>query len=274
MKNSSNTTPSKRRMESPITYWGGKKLMARHILPLIPDHTTYVECFFGGGAIYFAKPQSKVEVINDMNHFVVNFFTQIKTNFAELQQRIQATAFSRSLYKDALVMYNSPHLFDDVEKAWAFWMLCNQGYAGKIGTWGYGTIDNKREASTTVKRDTFLEDFCKRLERTQIECADALRIIELRDRTETFFYVDPPYYNSCMGHYGGYTERDFEDLLIALSKIKGKFLLSSYPSEILEKYKTEFGWHQIEFKQITMASPTRKEKVEVLTANYPLTNPN
>ena len=272
MKISQNT--ERKKLNSPITYWGGKKMMARHILPLIPEHVTYVEPFFGGGAIFFAKQQSQVEVINDLNHFVVNFFIQMKTNFDALQKRIQSTAFSRGMYKDALVMYQNPHLFDEIEKAWAFWTLCNQGYAGKIGTWGYGTIDNKREASIKIKRDEFLEEFCNRLERTQIECNDALRIIELRDRPATFFYVDPPYHNANMGHYGGYTEKDFEDLLKMLSKIKGKFLLSSYPSEILEKYKDKFGWHQIECKQITMASPTRKEKTEVLTANYPIINQN
>jgi DNA adenine methylase len=260
----------KDKLDSPITYWGGKKLMARHILPIIPTHTTYVEPFFGGGAIFFAKPPSKVEVINDLNQFVINFYTQMKTNFMQLQQKIQATAFSRSLYKDALVMYENPHLFSDVERAWAFWILCNQGYAGKIGSWGYGTIDNKREYSIARKRDAFLEEFCKRLEHTQIECADALRIIELRDREGTFFYIDPPYYNSNLGHYGGYTELDFENLLKLIGNLKGKFLLSSYPSAILDRYTAEKGWFQKEFKQVCPASSLRKQKTEVLTANYPI----
>lgn len=258
------------KLDSPITYWGGKKIMARHILPIIPTHTTYVEPFFGGGAIFFAKPPSKVEVINDLNKFVVNFYHQMKNNFASLQQKIQSTAFSRGLYKDALIMYEHPHLFTDVEKAWAFWILCNQGYAGKIGTWGYGTIDNKRENSIARKRDAFLEEFCKRLETTQIECADALRIIELRDREGTFFYVDPPYHNANMGHYGGYTAMDFENLLKLLGTIKGKFLLSSYPSEILDNYTKANNWYQKEFKQVCPASPLRKQKIEVLTANYSL----
>jgi DNA adenine methylase len=86
-------------MNSPITYWGGKKIMARHIVPLIPAHTTYVEPFFGGGAIYFLKTPSEVEVINDTNRFVVNFFQQIKANFDSLQIEVQTTPHSRSLYK-------------------------------------------------------------------------------------------------------------------------------------------------------------------------------
>jgi hypothetical protein len=35
------------------------------------------------------------------------------------------------------------------------------------------------------------------------------------------------------------TARDFEDLLLTLSGIKGKFLLSSYPNELLAQYAAQ-----------------------------------
>jgi DNA adenine methylase len=271
MKIIKNTASVDEQITSPITYWGGKKLMARHIVPLIPQHEIYVEGFFGGGAIYFAKDKSKVEIINDTNHFVVNFFIQIKSNFEALSSKIQATPFSRGLYKDALVMYDNPHLFDDIERAWAFWILCNQGYSGKIGSWGYGTKENKSELRITNNRNRFTDVFEKRLELTQIENIDAVRLIELRDRPQTFFYLDPPYFNSNMGHYAGYTEADFERLLKVLSKIEGKFLLSTYPSEILDRYVKENGWEQLFFNQVINASSNKKMKCEVLTANYKIT---
>ncbi len=43
------------KMTTPIAYYGGKQQMLRHILPLIPRHQIYVEPFFGGGAVYWAK---------------------------------------------------------------------------------------------------------------------------------------------------------------------------------------------------------------------------
>lgn len=76
-----------------------------------------------------------------------------------------------------------------------------------------------------------------------------------------------------MGHYGGYTEQDFTDLLELLSQIKGKFLLSSYPSEILERYTKKSGWHAIKkelFVMVNIKAGDPKKKTEVLTANYPL----
>lgn len=258
-------------MKTPITYWGGKQGLVTTILPLIPtDHLTYVEPFFGGGAIFFAKAPSKVEVINDLNGFIVNFYRICQTEFEALQERIQSTPFSRQCYKDALVMWNSPHLFTDLEKAWAFYTLTNQGYSSRIGTWGYGTICPSNERRLKNKREGFTTAYQERLEQVQIECSDALKLLKLRDRPTTFFYLDPPYHNADMGHYGGYTERDFEDLLTACSKLEGKFLLSSYPSEILKRYKEQYGWHQVEIDQKLSAGTKGKRKTEVLTANFPM----
>jgi DNA adenine methylase len=256
---------------SPITYYGGKKLLVSRLLQLIPKHTTYVEPFFGGGALFFAKPKSEVEIINDLNRQVINFYEVSKTKFSELQALIQKSLHSRALMRDAYIMYQNPHLFTDVERAWAFYMLTNQGYVGKIGSsWGYGVIDNKREHSLQTKRDNFTEDIAKRLEHTQIECFDAVRLIELRDRPATFFYCDPPYAGANQGHYEGYTQAHFEDLLTALAKVKGLFLLSSYPNAALDTFVKEQGWHQIVLDMPCHASSKRKRKLEVLTANYPI----
>lgn len=258
-------------MKTPVTYYGGKQTMCKYILPLIPPHELYCEPFAGGLAVFFAKEKSKVEVINDLNRFVINFYQQCKLNFEALQVKIQSTPSSRALLQDAFVMYQNPHLFDDLEKAWALWILCNQGYSGKIGrSWGYGVIENRTEAKNNQKRINFDETIKNRLDIVQIECNDALKVIVSRDRPTSFFYIDPPYFNSNCGHYKGYSENDFIELLKVLSQLKGKFLLSSYPSEILTEYINEFGWHQKEFQKKVSVSKKRKSKTEVLTANYPI----
>ena len=257
-------------MKTPITYYGGKQQLAALIIKNIPDHATYCEPFLGGGAVFWQKEPSKVEIINDLNREVINFYEQVRSNFTALQLRIQSTLHSRASYKDALVIYENPHLFTALDRAWAFFTATNQGYAGKIGTWGFGTTVNTCEKKIHGKRESFTEDYYNRLERVQIECNDALRIIQTRDTPGTFFYIDPPYFNSDMGHYSGYTIEDFERLLQACSALQGKFLLSSYPSDLLAKYTKEHNWHQIEIDKECAASRNRKRKIEVLTANYVL----
>jgi DNA adenine methylase len=98
-----------------------------------------------------------------------------------------------------------------------------------------------------------------------------LYIIQGRDREESFFYLDPPYFNSDCGHYDGYSQQDFENLLLVLSKLKGKFLMSSYPSPLLKKYTKEYGWNTWSIEQgvsVNNKGGYQKRKVEVLTANY------
>lgn len=257
---------------SPITYYGGKSRMLRHILPIIPEHHIYCEPFAGGLAVFFGKKPSRVEIVNDVNRFVTAFYKQAQSNFDALQARIRETLHARSAYDDAMLIYKNPthFAFTDLDRAWAFWVGTNMGFACHIGSWGYGTADNKRENSLANKRENFTEVLTKRLEHTQIECRDALLVIKARDRENTFHYIDPPYFNSNMGHYGGYTEQDFRNLLEVCGNLKGKFLLSSYPSDALAEAVAQNGWYQKEFKMAISASKYRKPKTEVLTANYPI----
>lgn len=245
--------------------------MLRHILPNIPDDRTgYNEPFFGGGAVYWALEPSKIEVINDTNGEAINFYRVMQTEYYKLNALIQSTMHSREQYKDALHVYERPHMFDEIRRAWAFWILCNQGFGSKIGTWGYDREANSLAKKLESGKKRFTTDLRDRLAKTQIECNDANTVIKSRDREGMFHYVDPPYFNSNCGHYGGYTFEDFRELLDTLSGIKGKFLLSSYESEILTEYVQKMGWNQIKIEKPLAVTQRqqKKMKVEVLTANY------
>jgi DNA adenine methylase len=263
-------------MKTPITYYGGKQKLVKEILPRIPKHNLYAEPFFGGGAIFFSKPKSNVEVINDTNTEVINFYRVVQNDFVSLEKEIRISLHSRRLHKDASVIYNNPHMFSDVKRAWAFWTLATMGFASKIdGSFGYDIKKGTTSKKVSNKREAFTEEYAYRLQEVQIECTDALRIITSRDTKDAFFYCDPPYYNSDCGHYDGYTLDDFELLLKKLSKIEGKFMLSSYPSPILTEYTKQFGWHTKQFQQeVTIANANskkgRKPKIEVITTNYPI----
>lgn len=255
-------------MKTPITYYGGKQALLKHLLPLVPEHKIYCEPFFGGGALFFAKTPSEVEIVNDINGEVVNFFRVAQTKFPALQKEVQASLHSRKLYKDAMVVYSNPDLFDDVKRAWAFWVATNQGFSSLIGSWGFGKDDSK-EAAVANKREAFTKEYADRLKKVQVEHNDAIKIIDRADSKETFFYVDPPYINSDQGHYAGYTEEEYEKLLKKLSSVKGKFLLSSYPSTLLNKYITKNKWKvQKISKAVAVTKLTNKTKTEMMVMNY------
>jgi len=255
-------------MKTPITYYGGKQALVKHLLALIPKHKLYCEPFFGGGALFFAKPKSEVEVINDINGEVINFYKVVQNKFKALQKEVRATPHSRELYKKAQVVYKYPDMFSEVKRAWAFWTLANQGFSGQLTSWGFGKT-NTKEKALADKRDNFIKAYADRLKKVQIESNDALKVIDRCDDKDTFFYIDPPYFNSDMGHYGGYTEEQYIQLLDLLQKLKGKFLLSSYPSPVLNKYIKKNKWNCKRVKRtVAVTKHTDKKKIEMMVFNY------
>lgn len=258
-------------LRTPVTYYGGKQKMVNSILPLIPEHKVYCEPFSGGAAIFFAKQPSDIEILNDTNRELMNFYQVLKNDFTSLEKEINISLYSRDLHRKASVIYNNPDMFSEIKRAWALWVLSAQGMNGILdGSWGYEKLNNKTIKAFNNKKSLLTTEYAIRLQNVQLECADAIYVIKSRDTEHTFFYIDPPYYNANMGHYDGYTLEDFKLLLETLSQVKGKFLLSSYRSDILKEFQNRFNWHSKEFKmRVTACAKDKyKEKIEVLTANY------
>jgi DNA adenine methylase len=262
-------------MKTPLSYYGGKQQLVGIIGGRIPPHRLYCEPFLGGGAIFFTKEPSKVEIINDTNGELINFYEVLQRDYTALEKEVAISLHGRKQHHQAEVIYQNPDMFDRVKRAWAVWMLANSSYGCMLhGGYGYdrtgGTskkLDNKRSGFTV--------DYAARLQQVQIECCDTLRIIRSRDVPDAFFYLDPPYVGSDQGHYDGYTQEDFDNLLGFLETIQGTFLLSSFRNKSLEEFSKRNKWHTVE---VRMTSPmthgsTNKKKIEVLTANYPIKAP-
>ena len=107
--------------------------MKHLLLPLIPPHKIYVEPYFGGGTLFFEKGPSFMEVINDINDNVINFYRVMHEDFDRLHDEIQKTLLSETLHRDAYIIYNKPKVYPDLERAWAFWMVTNFSHANKVG---------------------------------------------------------------------------------------------------------------------------------------------
>jgi DNA adenine methylase len=261
-------------MKTPITYYGGKQQLVNKIMRLIPPHYIYVEPFIGGAAVFFAKQASEVEVINDINSEIINFYEVLQRDFPALQSQITISLHSRKMHDHATVIYENPDMFDRIKRAWAFWMLANMSYGSMLdGGFGYDIIGTSTQKINN-KRDSFTEQLAIRLQNVQIECCDALKIIRSRDTPDTFYYLDPPYPGTDQGHYDGYSVEDFDALLDTISKIQGKFLLSSFRNDRLAEYAEKNTWYQFEVKMaksMTANLPqSHKNKIEVFTANYPI----
>lgn len=243
-------------MKTPITYYGGKQTLADTIIEMIPPHKIYVEPFFGGGAVFFKKPKSYLEVINDTNDMLINFYQAAQNNFEELQLLISQTLNSESQYMYAKDVWNKRIPAGSIEQAWAVWLVTNGSFAGSMHggwKWSNGSSGSHTGVYVANKRNSFTKEVHDRLKHVQISCRDAIKVIPERDTEDTVFYLDPPYPGSYQGHYTGYTHTQLSELLDVLSNIKGKFILSNYWSQTLKYYILRQGW---KFKKIPIVIKT------------------
>ncbi|MGM9509541.1 DNA adenine methylase [Larkinella sp. GY13] len=260
-------------LKTPISYYGGKQMMLRHILPKIPAHHTYVEPFFGGGAVFWGKEPSQAEVVNDLNNRLISFYKVLKYDIDELQKLIDETFHSRAQHSETDQVYESgeDEIKDMLQMAWAIWVQTNMSFSCMIGG-GFGYDRHGKCALKIFNKKQLLTDaYQLRLKRVTIESYDVLKVMRAYDAPDAFFYLDPPYVSANQGHYSGYSLDDFRNLLEACAQLKGKFLLSSYPEPLLMEFREKYGWQSEDHEKSLAVDGRRKEnkkKIECLTWNY------
>ena len=124
-------------LNPPISRVGGKSKLRKDILNLIPEHTCYVELFFGAGWIYFGKEKSKVEVINDIDKELINLFKTLKYHAEEVERLLEYEFSGRDIFEE-YKNYNLENL-TEIHRAIRFLYLINMSFASKGKTYGYGT---------------------------------------------------------------------------------------------------------------------------------------
>lgn len=263
-------------MKTPITYYGGKQTMLKHILPLIPEHKLYTEAFCGGAALLFAKQPVDAEVINDLNRNLIQFYWVAATQYSDLKREIDKTLHTRDTHAHAAHIYNYPMFFTPAQVAWSVWALSKMSFASKLdGSFGYDLGGGMPKKLQNAK-DEFTQQLCDRLERVTIENRDALKVIECYDKEEAFHFVDPPYINSDCGHYEGcFNDQSMEDLLKLLEHLKGKFMLTMFPLEMIEGYAVKNQWtiHRVE-RTISASKTNRRKQEEWMVCNYEISKGN
>lgn len=210
-------------MRSPLSYVGGKNRFVSIILPLIPEHTTYVEPFAGGAQLLFHKPVSKVEVLNDLDGELVNFYRVCQSHHGELIRYMRFMLMSREWFTR---LHNTqPDTLTDIQRAARYFYLQKSAYGGRVARQNYAIHVVQRPNFSPARLHELIEAAHERLSRIQIERLPYEKVLERYDRTTTFFYLDPPYYDIRLYHHNMEHE-DFVHMAEHLKNIKGKFLLS------------------------------------------------
>ena len=266
-----------------FAYMGGKKVHSKWISPWIPsDFKTYVEVFGGAMWMYWMSNKVPVEtnVYNDFNRHLFNIFHCASSDphhFREVLESYVGDIGNDELFEeyktDVFDVFDTEFIVPDFPLAAKYMLLQTQTFAGNTNL----TKDSKIYKSPDPKHKfvTFTEKFSqsnylKKLNRLSVENMDCRELIKKYDSEDTFFYIDPPYYN--MESY--YTSHAFGhddhiELLELLKTTKGKWALSYYFFDDLVRLlpRNEYEWHHERTYSVN-ARTTESVRIELLIMNY------
>lgn len=282
-------------MQSILPWVGGKNSCTDKIVAMMPEHYCYTEIFAGGLWIYFAKPVSKVEVVNDLNGELVNFYRVLQRKHEEFVLRSKHELYARELYYEYYGDYMSGEHFklSDVERAFRFFALIREAYSAKFGGgWSYGATRNKPKSFFDVFRDGSVERVSERLQNTYIDNRDFEDVIKGYDNEKTLFLADPPYVLANVDDYyfrsmgvgfkagvnQGFSLYDQQRLYKLLSGMKGKCILTIDDCAwVRERYcdgqeelgeGRKFWWIDNEIYYTSSDMENRRTAKELIICNY------
>jgi len=257
---------------------GGKTRMAAKIIGIMPKHRVYVESHLGGGAVFFKKPPSPVEVLNDMDPEIMALYRFLQNGTDEEFKQFLAKDWKAKKETWERLKVSRPKSL--MGRAYRTWYVARFGWTGDVSPGAHSFFrtseENKERVILTLER---LQSLRERLSGVELRCQDGVEVIEKFDSPETLVYADPPYLLSqrskqLWGKRYEWNERKQARLLSALSKMKGKFILSQ--RKLTPEVKAHKGWHFYRVgTRMTMGSwgnrrGTYEARFEYLITNFPL----
>ena len=243
-------------MRSPIGWFGGKGNMVRKIIPILTriPHERYVEPFGGGASILLAKKPKPVEVYNDLDHGLYDFFSVLSNPelFDQFYRRVAVLPYSRQFYNEYRKEWKEEA--DKIVRVAKWFLVARQSFSGAFGgSWSSSVTLTHRGMIATCSKwlscIDMLPQIHARLQRVQIENADFRTILDRYDTPKTLFYCDPPYIPETR-KAGGYTHEmsaeDHQELVTLLLSLKGKVVLSGYNHPNYDPLE-QAGWERYDF---------------------------
>lgn len=276
-------------------YIGGKAHHVKWMDPLFPaTYSRFVEVFGGAGWVSVKSgsvTQAAQHIYNDFNPLIANVYECFRRDPAAVLAKMNSVAKSDL----ALFRQYQQELFADtdwstvalgnVDLAVKYLYLQTQVFAGTplsttcvpyfTETKAAGKYPSKYDTLKKKFADERITDRLKKI--TTVEQMDCIDLIEKYDSPETFFYIDPPYYNMEFYYSRDFPREKHQELADTLATIRGKFALSYYEFEELHTLypESQFRWHR---QGVYRSAATRsgnkpdyakKSKgVEILIMNY------
>jgi len=208
----------------PILPWiGGKRRLLPQIMELMPPHQCYCEAFIGGGAVFWAKPLSDVEVINDFNGELVNLYRVVQVHPEELVRQFKYALSSRQVFEWEKA--KRPETLTDIQRAARFLYLQREAFGGRVAGQSWGTATTSPPRLNLMRIEEDLSQAHLRLSGVYIEQGTWADVAKRYDRPHTLHYWDPPYWQT-EGYGVEFGWEQYEQMAAFAAGCQGMVILS------------------------------------------------
>lgn len=289
-------------MKTPVSRVGNKSSILHILYAVFPlQYNRFIDVFGGSGSVLLGKPEIQpFEVYNDFDGNLVNLFRCMKDRtmatirelgFCNLNSREDFNAIKK-FFKADETAFNDRYLNEeleltklllsppeakelqelrtrlatdyDVRRAAMFLKLLRYSYSSSCKSFACQPFDIR-------KLFGLIKELESRMANVVIENQDFETLIKHYDRSDAFFYADPPYFSTEDMYSVAFNWQDHVRLRDTLANIKGKFLLSYNDCpEIRALYE---GFSLFDFSRthsMTQRYEAGREFKELLIGNYDL----
>lgn len=254
-------------MAKPIIPWmGGKRRLAKTILPLFPEHTCYVEPFAGGAALFFMRPEpAKIEVLNDLNGELVNLYRVVQNHLEEFVRQFKWALSSRTVFEWEKM--KRPETLTDIQRAARFYYLQKLAFGAKADNPTFGTATTAQPRLNLLRLEEELSEAHLRLSRVFIENLSWEECVKRYDRAHTLFYLDPPYWETA-GYGESFPFCEYEKIAELMRAMQGKAILSINDHPNIRELFKGFRIEETSLRYTVGKANNRPERGELIVMSW------
>jgi DNA adenine methylase len=269
--------PAYTAIRSPFRWVGGKSRLRKKIIALLPLHECYVEVFGGAAWVLFGKSPCRVEVLNDIDGDVVNFFRVVKEKPEEFLESFEWTIVSRNIFQT--LREQPPDHLSDLQRAHRFYYLTMAGWGGEFSSPRFQTSvsdggHGNRLIGALKTLPQRIMPVYQRLQTVIIEDLDWRACLARYDKgyeeKRVVMYLDPPYpQNNCNYQHNMRQWKEHEELARALRSLRSRFVLTSYNLPEIRAIYDGFFITEVDFAAgMPTGEKERSRNHEIIVTNY------
>jgi len=251
---------------SALTYHGGKSAHAptpigKWVASHLPDAKAYIEPFAGMCGVLLQRKPSQLEIINDINGHISNWWRVVRDNPDELMERLDVTPYDQREFNRIKALNWAD--YDDVWRAWAVSVMLAQGVGGHLRKprFAQNHLIPNAKCVKPSKKWAKIRPLTERMADVLIYNMDAVEFLRRwENETDVVFYCDPPYHTALCDYEHGLDVDAFKTQLL---KMRGKVAVSGYAGEM-----DDLGWRHADKTRIPGMNNRTKTKTERLWMNY------